>query len=335
MDPKSVSPGWPGSGVSNSLLEVVEQEQLEQFRAALTGHCYRMLGSAADADDAVQEALLRAWQRRQQLQQPEALGGWLYRIATNVCLDLLAHRKRRARPMDEAAGTPFDADMRERPHEHWLEPIAEAAIMPPAATPQERALLRESTRLAFVAALQHLPPRQRAAFLLVELLGCSAVEVGTTLDMTVPAVNSAVQRARAKLPARDTSEQQLTAAQAQLLERYVAAFERFSVEELVALMREDATYSMPPFALWLHGAEAIATWLGKYPGNTCKGSRLVRANAAGNPAFGQYRPAEGGGYKPWSLIVLELSDGGRISGVNNFLDVEQLFPRFGLPAALD
>jgi RNA polymerase sigma-70 factor (ECF subfamily) len=311
--------------------------RLEDHRVALTGHCYRMLGSASEADDAVQETMVRAWKSQERFEERSSLRTWLTRIATNVCLDALADRKRRGRPIEIGeAGSPEDAlDTLDRVH--WLEPIPDERAVPADADPSEIALLRESIRLAFVAALQHLPPRQRAALLLGEVLGWPVSEVATTLEMTPAAVNSALQRARSTLAERDpgtsSSRAKLTREQTELVERYAAAFERYDIDALVSMLREDGTLSMPPFCLWLRGRETIRTWLGTR-GLPCRGSRLVRTAASGAPAFGQYRVDPEGGFKAWALIVLEL-DGAQIGAFNSFLDVETLFPLFGLPLRLE
>jgi RNA polymerase sigma-70 factor (ECF subfamily) len=309
-------------------------QALEEHRVALTGHCYRMLGSAMDADDAVQETMVRAWRALDRFDGRSSLRTWLYRIATNVCLDALAERARRARPVEEGPPGTVEDTLETRPRTHWLEPIADARAVPVDVDPAERAVLRQSIRLAFVAALQHLPPRQRAALILAEVLGWSAAEIADGLDTSVAAVNSALQRARATLAARELGELKpaLSAAQAAMVERYVAAFERYDVEALTALLREDATLSMPPYTLWLQGREAIARWLlGRGAG--CRGSRFVPAPACGSPAFAQYRPASGGGYRAWALMVLEVA-GDRVASMTSFLDVQGLFPRFGLPLSL-
>jgi RNA polymerase sigma-70 factor (ECF subfamily) len=194
-------------------------------------------------------------------------------------------------------------------------------------------VLRQSIRLAFVAALQHLPSKQRAVLLLMEVLGWSAAEVAESLDTSVASVNSALQRARATLASRNVSEPApMSESQARLVDRYVDAFHRYDVDELASLLREDATFSMPPYSLWFRGPEAVRGWLlGR--GSICRGSRLLPVAACGSPAFGQYHPVPEGGFKPWALIVLELS-GDRIAGWNSFLDTETIFPRFGLPPAL-
>lgn len=318
-----------------ALLDMPLPIDLEKHRPALTGHCYRMLGSAVDADDAVQETMLRAWRSADRFEGRASVQTWLYRIATNVCLDALRTRNRRERPLDVApAGTVHDP-LGSSPHERWLEPIPDGAVLPAELDPSARAVLRESVRLAFVAALQHLPPKQRAVLLLTQVLGWSAAEAAESLNSTVASVNSALQRARSTLHAKGESrhDPQIDADQAELLERYVDAFERYDMDALTALLHEDATLSMPPHSLWLRGHASIRDWmLGR--GYGCEGSKLVATNANAAPAFGQYRRGEAPGtYTPWSLIVLDVH-GGRISSMTHFLDTETLFPRFELPAQL-
>lgn len=315
-------------------MAVIDITELELHRAGLTGHCYRMLGSAFDAEDAVQEAMVRAWKGLNRFDGRASLKTWLYRIATNVCLDALSSRARRARPIEEGPVGTVDDELETRPRSHWLEPLPDARFLPSDADPFETVALRQSTRLAFVAALQHLPSRQRAALLLSEVLGWSAQEVAESLDMSVTAVNSALQRARATLAVKNVStiDEPLSDSQAELLEKYVDAFHEYDVDALAALMREDATLSMPPYTLWLQGTDAIKAWLlGR--GNGCRGSRLVRTEACGSPAFAQYRRSADGGYHAWSLTILELA-GNRIKEWNAFLDTERLFPLFGLPLTL-
>lgn len=316
-------------------MAVIDIAELELHRAALTGHCYRMLGSAFDAEDAVQESMVRAWKALNRFDGRSSLRTWLYRIATNVCLDALSARARRARPIEEGPVGTVDDELEARPRTHWLEPLPDTRFLPSDANPFETVALRQSTRLAFVAALQHLPPRQRAALLLSEVLGWSAQEVASSLDMSVTAVNSALQRARATLAAKDVSAaaEPLSDSQAELLEKYVVAFHEYDVEALVALMRQDATLSMPPYTLWLQGPVAIRAWLlGR--GSGCRGSRLIRTEACGSPVFAQYRRAADGSYHPWSLTILEL-EGAHIKAWNAFLDTERLFPLFGLPMTLE
>jgi RNA polymerase sigma-70 factor (ECF subfamily) len=309
---------------------------LEAHRPALTGHCYRMLGSVFDADDAVQETMIRAWRAWDQFDRRSSVSTWLYRIATNVCLDELKNRGRRARPIEEgspSSGAPPVESLTQRPGVYWIEPIPDGRIIPSKVDPSEQAMLRQSVRLAFVAALQHLAPKQRAALLLTEVLGCSAAEAGEILETSVASINSALQRARAALVKRSEQEPpELTEDQQDMLRRYVAAFESYDIDSLTALMREDATFCMPPYSLWLQGPEEVRTWMLGL-GSGCRGSRLVPTAACGWPAFAQYRPNPAGGYKGWALIVLELSRD-RVSGVNSFLDVEHLFPRFDLPLTL-
>jgi RNA polymerase sigma-70 factor, ECF subfamily len=302
--------------------------ELEQHRRELTAYCYRMLGSPFEAEDAVQDTLLRAWKSLDRFEGRSALRSWLYRIATNVCLDMLGGRERRARPMDLGpSGEPVIDNLRELPEVTWLEPIPD---------PADSTVERETIRLAFVAALQHLPPRQRAVLILREVLHWQASEVAELLDTSVASVNSALQRARATLSDANVhdSTPKLQEADRELLERYVKAFEQYDIEALTALVHEDATQSMPPYDLWLTGRDDIfAWWWG--PGIGCKGSRVIPTVAAnGSPAFGQYKPSEDGGYEPWALQVLEVSDG-RIVELTFFLGTERLFPLFGLPLRLD
>ncbi len=310
---------------------------LEAHRPALLGHCYRMLGSVFDAEDAVQETMVRAWRGLEQFDERASIKTWLHRIATNVCLDELKDRGRRARPMEEGSPSPGNPPMEaliQKAKEYWIEPIADAQVLPADANPAEQAMLRQSVRLAFIAALQNLPPKQRAAILLTEVLGYSAAEAAETLDTSVAAVNSALQRARSVLAKRNPEEPvELSEAQQGMINRYVAAFEKYDVDGLTALMRDDVTLSMPPYTLWLEGPDSIRTWM-LSKGCGCRGSRLIAVDgASGWPAFAQYRPDPERGHKAWALIVLELS-GDRIGGVNSFLDTESLFPRFGQPLVL-
>jgi RNA polymerase sigma-70 factor, ECF subfamily len=310
-----------------------EFAELEQHRRELTAHCYRMLGSPFEAEDAVQETLLRAWRSLDRFEGRSALRSWLYRIATNVCLDMLEGRERRARPMDLGpAGEPVAENLRTLPEVTWIQPVPDSLV----ADPADAVVSRDTIRLAFVAALQHLPPRQRAVLILCEVLRWKASEVAELLDTSVASVNSALQRARATLEASElTPEGSFEEPDRELLERYVQAFERYDMDALTSLIRDDATQSMPPYDLWLSGRDDIfAWWLG--PGIACKGSRVVPVTTAnGSPAFGQYKPSETGeGYEPWALQVLELSDG-RIGELTFFLDTETIFPLFGLPLRFD
>jgi RNA polymerase sigma-70 factor, ECF subfamily len=317
------------------------EDQLEQHRAELRAYCYRMLGSPFEAEDAVQETFIRAWRGFERFEGRAALRSWLYRIATNVSLDMLNGRERRARPMDLGpAREPVESNLNTLPEVTWIEPIPDdGLVFSPAADPADVAVSRETIRLAFVAALQHLPPRQRAVLILCEVLRWKASEVAELLDTSVASVNSALQRARAtleesNLSAADTSPS-IDEGDAELLARYVQAFEQYDMDALTSLIREDATQSMPPFDLWLSGREDILRWwVG--PGAGCRGSRVIpTVTANGSPAFGQYKPSESGsGYDPWALQVLEIADG-RIVEFTFFLDTARVFPLFGLPMRLE
>ncbi len=309
-------------------------DQLEQYRVELTAYCYRMLGSV-DAEDAVQETFIRAWRAFDQFEGRSALRSWLYRIATNVCFDMLESRKRRARPMDLGPSRePLLEHLHTMPDATWIEPMPDGRVVPEG-DPAAVAEARESVRLAFVAALQHLPPRQRAVLILCEVLRWQASEVAELLETSVASVNSALQRARATLAARNiehsTAAPSVDAADEELLARYVEAFERYDMDALTALIHEDATQSMPPYDLWLTGRDDILTWWFG-PGITCADSRVIPvASANGAPAFGQYRPRpDGEGYEPWALQVVEIEDG-KIVELTFFLDTETMFPLFGLP----
>jgi len=312
--------------------------ELEQHRAELTSYCYRMLGSPFDAEDAVQDTFVRAWRSRDRFEGRSAVRSWLYRIATNVCLDMLKSRQRRQRPMDIGpALAPLESNLNVRSSIEWIEPIPENLIAPDP-DPADLAVERESIRLAFVAALQHLPPRQRAVLVLREVLRWEASEVAELLDTSVASVNSSLQRARATLAQSHLSTSdplpRLSDADRAMLERYVAAFERYDISALTSLIREDASQSMPPYDMWLSGRDdVLAWWFG--PGIGCRGSRVIPAiSANGMPTYGQYKPSPQGGYEPWALQVLELS-GGLIAEFTFFLDTARLFPLFGLPPRLD
>ncbi len=317
------------------------QSDLEPFRRELTGYCYRMLGSGFEAEDAVQEAMLRAWRNAEGFEGRSSLRSWLYRIATNVCIDMRRQVQRRARPMEMGPASPPDESFLGPMlgEAAWVTPIPDARVAPHGADPADVAEFRESIRLAFVTALQHLPARQRAALILCEVLRWQAGEAAELLDTSVPAINSALQRARATLRSR-TGEVQpdtLDDADVELLARYVDAFERYDIERLVTLLHEDAVQSMPPFAMWIQGAADIGRFMVEPGPSGCRGSRLLRTSANGCPAFGQYRPDPAGGYTPWALHVLEISQG-KIAGMSfflAFLDPERLFPDFELPLHLD
>jgi RNA polymerase sigma-70 factor, ECF subfamily len=311
------------------------ERTFEQYRTELTGYCYRMLGSSFDAQDAVQETMVRAWRAFDGFEGRSSLRSWLYRIATNVSLDMLQSRQRRALPMDMVSSSSGDGDAGPRlPESRWMQPIPDGLALPPTDDPAELAASRETIRVAFVAALQHLPPRQRAVLILREVLRWRAAEVAELLDTSVPSVNSALQRARATLAATDLTDTDPLRPeddeQRELLARYVEAFERFDIEALVSLLHEDATMSMPPYELWLHGAAELRKWL-HGAGAGCRGSRFAPVEANGAPAYAQWRRSEtGDGYEPWAIHVLRLSDG-RISGIDFFVE-PSLFPLFGLPS---
>ena len=314
------------------------ERELEQHRVELTGFAYRMLGSAFEAEDAVQETMLRAWRSVDGFEGRATLRSWLYRIATNVCLDMLTGKERRVRPMDLASATTADTPLGvPLPETTWVLPVPDGRVLADDGDPAELTEARESIRLAFVAALQYLPPRQRAVLIFREVLRWQATEVAELLETTVASVNSALQRARATIAATDVGASdpaEMDGAHRALLERYVDAFERYDLDSLTSLLHEDASWSMPPYEMWLRTHDDIRRWcLG--PGIGCLGSRLVRTEANGSNAFGQYKPsATGVGHEPWSLQVLEMS-WGRISGITFFLDTASLFPLFGLPARLD
>ncbi|MGH3896717.1 MAG: sigma-70 family RNA polymerase sigma factor [Pseudonocardiaceae bacterium] len=316
----------------------VRAEDLEQYRRELTGYCYRMLGSFFEAEDAVQETMVRAWRGIDGFEGRSALRSWLYRIATNVCLDMLRGRERRARPMDLGPSSTAEGFLGVTLPEHaWVQPIPDGRVLAGDGDPAELAVSRETIRLAFVTALQHLPARQRAVLILREVLRWQAAEVAELLETSVASVNSALQRARATLAAREVSDVEaahspaVDADQRALLARYVDAFERYDITLLVSLLHDDAVMSMPPYDFWLRGPVEMGRWfLGQ--GCGCRGSRLVATAANGCAAFGSYRPDPDGGYQPFALQVIEIS-GDRIVGHHNFLDTN-LFAAFGLPARL-
>ena len=314
--------------------DAVHPDELEPYRRQLTGYCYRMLGSSFEAEDAVQETIVRAWQHSDSLQGAGALKSWLYRIATNVCLDMLRGRQRRAQPMDLGGSSSADTfDGKVLPENVWVTPIPDYRVVPDDGDPAELAAQRETIRLAFVAALQALPARQRAVLILCEVLRWQAGEAAELLDTSVASVNSALQRARATLAARDGGghHEPLDAEQRALLAKYVTAFERYDINSLVALLHDDVVMSMPPFPFWLSGPVEVGKWfLGE--GSVCRGSRLLAVTANGSAAFGSYHLDPAGGHAPWSIQVIEMRSD-RIVGHHNFLDTT-LFPYFGLPEHL-
>jgi RNA polymerase sigma-70 factor (ECF subfamily) len=309
--------------------EAISMLDLESYRSGLTGYCYRMLGSAFDAEDAVQETMVRAWRSLEGLNNNGSVKAWVYRITTNVCFDALRGRQRRVLPMELSApcdrpNNPGSTRLRGR----WIGPVPDQMALPTELDPAEVAVSHESIRLAFIAALQHLPPRQRAVFILREVLQWSASEVAGLLNMTVIAVNSALQRSRATI-ATARREQPLQpdhdSERDRVLDAYVDAFQQFDLDRLASLLHLEATLSMAPFDRWLRGPDQFRYWY-QGPASGCQGSLLCPIAANGSPAFAQYRP----GGKPWAVHVLELSDG-KIAAINCFLDAERLFPLFGLP----
>ncbi|MGA5523440.1 sigma-70 family RNA polymerase sigma factor [Streptomyces pseudogriseolus] len=314
---------------------------LEQYRVELTGYCYRMLGSSFEAEDAVQDTMIRAWRSLDKFEGRSSLRSWLYRIATNVCLDMLSAGNKRARPMDLTESTPLArAALSPRPDHTWLEPMPDDRVLPTPADPAEAAVAKESVRLAFMAALQRLPAKQRAVLILREVLAWKASEVAELLGTSVASVNSALQRARATLaerrePGADAAvADPLDEDQKKLLDRYVAAFEGYDMSALTALLHEDAIMTMPPFDLWLTGADDITGFMTTM-GAACANSKLVPVEVNGLPGFAQYKPdPENGGYTPWAVQALEISDG-RITGFHCFLDTQRWFPLFGLPLRLE
>jgi RNA polymerase sigma-70 factor (ECF subfamily) len=332
----SIAVSFDAVTVHSDVLDTTRPEHLEQYRRELTGYCYRMLGSGFEAEDAVQETMVRAWRHLADFEGRSSVRSWLYRIATNVCLDMLRGRQRRARPMELGPSSHTEtAVLNTLPENMWVSPIPDSRVLPDDGDPADLAAARESIRLAFVAALQHLPARQRAVLILREVLRWQATEVAELLETTVASVNSALQRARATLATCDldaTRTDPVGPEQQALLAKYVDAFERYDVDGLVRLLHDDAIMSMPPYALWLQGPLEVSQWL-IGPGAACRGSRMLATAANGSAAFGQYRVDPEGGYAPWALQVIETS-GDRIVGYHNFID-PKLFPVFGLPTHLD
>lgn len=319
-------------------LEPGLERELESHRRELTGYCYRMLGSGSEAEDAVQDTMIRAWRNIDKLDERAALRAWLYRIAHNICLDMLKGAQRRARPMDLSSPATAESQLDPGlPEVHWLQPVADAQVLPESGDPAEVAASKETLRLAFVAALQHLPPKQRAVLILCEVLRWKASEAAELLGTSTASVNSALQRARATLDDMQLEPDRAPASvdgktEQELLAKYVDAFERYDVASIVALLHDDATFQMPPFQLWLRGTDDIGKWfVGQ--GIGCKGAKVLPTSANGSPAAAIYRIDPDGGWMPFNLCVLEIG-GGRITGVHNFLYPE-LFPAFGLPEHLD
>ncbi|WP_299164936.1 sigma-70 family RNA polymerase sigma factor [uncultured Arthrobacter sp.] len=314
----------------------VTAQGLEAYRRELTGYCYRMLGSGSEAEDAVQETMIKAWNGRRDFNRRSSARTWLYKIAHNVCIDMLRSPQRRARPMELGPATPTSEAVlgAPLPENAFVQPIADSKVIDLTADPADVALARESIRLAFVAALQHLPPLQRSVLILCEVLAWKASEAAALLEQTVAAVNSALQRARKTLAARrepalmSTMDSRHTA----LLEQYVEAFESYNIDRLVSLLRQDVVLSMPPFNLWLTGPDNCAAWfLGQ--GIVCKDSRLIPVMVNGTAGFGAYHSVAPGVWEPFAIQVIETRDG-RIVGHHNFLYPE-LFNAFGLPDRVD
>jgi RNA polymerase sigma-70 factor (ECF subfamily) len=315
------------------VIGTVSAESLEEYRHELTGYCYRMLGSIHEAEDAVQDTMLRAWRALDRFEDREGLRPWLYRIATNVCIDLSKGRARRALPMDVApvqSGELVRGDV--RPEAFWIGPAPDRMVLPDG-DPAERAVSRESVRIAFVAALQHLAPRQRAVLILRDVLRWRAAEVAVLLQTSTTAVNSALRRAREAVgdADRDLTPREPSAEDRELLAAYIDAFERDDVDGLVALLRDDAILEMPPFELWMRGPADIRRWIVK--ADAFAQERFTPVSANGSPAVAVYRTREPGGPpQAFSIQVLDVRDG-RIGAIHVFLE-PALFELFGLPLEL-
>lgn len=320
----------------------LDLSDLEPYRRELTGYCYRMLGSGFEAEDAVQETMIKALRGASGFEGRSSVRSWLYRIATNVCIDMSRSVQRRARPMDFGPASPPDESLLGpiRPELPWVTPVADEKVIHPSGDPAEMAMQKESVRLAFVTALQHLPARQRAVLVLCEVLNWPAADAAELLDTSVAGVNSALQRARATLAQLPDGgkPRPLDTDTAELLKRYVDAFERYDMDALVRLLHDDAIQTMPPFELWVQGAESITTWMLQPSPSACRGSKLIPLGEVnGCPAFAQYKPDPAGGMQPWGIQLLEIS-GGKIAELAIFLapmEPELLFPSFGLPLHLD
>jgi RNA polymerase sigma-70 factor, ECF subfamily len=312
------------------------QAAFDEHRRALTGYCYRMLGSPAEADDAVQDTFLKAWQSYDRFEGRSSIRSWLYRIAHNVCMDMHRSPQRRARPMEMGPSSrTSEVVLGDQLEENvFLQPVRDDRVLDLDGDPAEVAAARESIRLAFVAALQHLPAKQRAALILCDVLRWPAADVAELLETSLASVNSALQRARATLAQRreEPLDPLLDPDHQSLLERYVDAFERYDIPAVVALMREDAVLTMPPWDTWLQGREELAAWM-LGPGIGCKGSRLIPLEVNGTAGFASYKPAPSGRLEPWSIQVIEVADG-EIVAQHNFIGAA-LFEQFGLPPHLD
>jgi len=309
----------------------VPAEQLEQYRRELVGFCYRMLGSIYEAEDAVQDTMVRAWRALDRFEDRGGLRPWLYRIATNVCRDMLKGRSRRALPTDVAPVATGELRRGDpRPEATWIQPAPDRLVLPPDGDPAERVVSRESVRLAFIAALQHLAPRQRAVLILRDVLRWRAAEVAELLETSADAVNSALRRARTALAAtdRDSAPSQPSPDDQELLAAYIDAFERHDVDALVSLLRDDAILEMPPFTLWMQGPDDIRRWL--LAVDAFGQERFTPVDANGSPAAAVYRPPTPGGQpRAFAIQVLDVV-AGRITAIHVFLD-PTLFELFGLP----
>ncbi len=317
------------------------QQLAQPYRRELLAHCYRMLGSVHDAEDLVQETYLRAWRSYDRFEDRSSLRTWLYRIATNACLTALESRNRR--PMPTGLGGPStepSGDLLERSEVPWLEPLPDVAIgagSTDGADPAAVVTSRESVRLALVAALQHLPPRQRAVLVLRDVLRWKAAEVADLLETSTAAVNSMLQRAHAQLgkvaPSEDDAVEPLPPEHEDLLARYVTAFEAYDIDALVRLLTADAAWEMPPFAAWFVGrADIRELILVQCPMKRAGDLRIVRTSANGQPALAQYLRDDQGVYRPFAVQVVSIGAAG-ITHVAQFFDVG-LFPAFGLPDVL-
>ncbi|MHA7279998.1 sigma-70 family RNA polymerase sigma factor [Arthrobacter sp. MDT2-2] len=335
MQPVTATPPrstLPGTGAETEPFERL----LEASRRELTGYCYRMLGAASEAEDAVQETMIKAWSRRESFAGESSLRTWLFRIAHNVCVDMLRSPQRRARPMDLGPSTRTADAVLGAPLTEgvFVQPIPDERVIDPSGDPAAVAEARDTIRLAFIAALQHLPPLQRSALILCEVLRWSAAEVAALLEVTTASINSALQRARrtmahheptAHMPLEDPAHKELLA-------KYLRAFESYDMEVLVSLLRDDVVLSMPPFDLWLRGPADVRAWfLGE--GRVCEGGRLIPLAINGSGGFANYHLVEPGLWEPFAIQVIE-TEGERIVGHHNFLYPE-MFEAFGLPLVID
>lgn len=302
------------------------EEQAATYRGELIAYCYRYFGCHGEAEDAVQETMVRAWRNADGFEGRSSLRRWLYAIATNVCLDMSRSRQRRSLPTDfsgpgvvpmNPGGLATAADVT------WVGPISTASLED---DPADITVRRETVQLAFIAALQYLPPRQRVVLILRDVLAWRAVECAELLAVSVSSVNSSLARARATLRGREVPTS--TEFDEELLARYVAAFEAFDVDALVVLLEEDAIFTMPPFTLWLRGRRSIGQWWNG-PGQVCRNSRTIPTSVNDQPAVGVYHPSGVEGWAPFAVHVLDVQ-GGRIAGLTHFMG-PGVFADLGLP----